>query len=171
MRKLLLSIAAIFCFSSLSNAQEIEVGLNLGLGIPVGDIGEAYGSGFAWNINGYYGISDKLSAGLEIGSTTFNSSINSPFGGFDIDFSLTEFIAVGRYKFYDKEKLSLGAGMGLGLYSNSGSELGISPRVYGSYMLTDEIGLTANIPFHLLLTEGSLNYMQIRVGGFYLLSL
>jgi hypothetical protein len=171
MKKILLTIAAFSCFLSYSKAQEIELGLNMGLGFPVGEISDVYGGGFAWNINGYYGISDKLSAGLEIGSTTFNSSVNTSFGAFDLDFSLTEFIAVGRYQLYEKEKLAFGAGMGLGLYSNSGSELGISPRVYGSYMLTDEIGLTANIPFHLLLTEGDLNYMAIRIGGFYLLSL
>ncbi len=100
--------------------------LNFGGGIPVGDIGDNFGGGFAWNINGYYGISEELSAGLEIGGTTFNSSVNTIFGSFDADFTLTEVIAVGRYKFYEKEALQIGAGLGLGLYRGSGnSELGI----------------------------------------------
>lgn len=176
MKNLLLAFATLFLFTSASLAQksdltELELGINLGGGIPVGDITNSFGGGFAWNINGYYGISEELSAGLEIGGTTFNSSISTPFGAFGADFTLTEFLAVGRYKFFEKEALQIGGGLGLGLYSGGGnSELGISPRVYGSYMLTDEIGLTANIPFNLILTEGSLNYLQIRVGAFYLLS-
>lgn len=172
MKNCIISLLALFCISSTSYAQDIELGLNLGAGIPVGDISDAFGGGFAWNINGYYGVSEELSAGLEIGGTSFNSSVSTPFGSFDADFSITEIIAVGRYKFFEKEALQIGGGLGLGLYSGEGStEIGISPRVYGSYMLTGEIGLTANIPFNLILTEGSLNYLQIRVGAFYLLSL
>ena len=171
MKNYILSLVALFCISGVTYAQDLELGINLGAGIPVGDISDAFGGGLAWNINGYYGVSDELSAGLEIGATTFNSSINSGFG-FDPDFTLTEFIAVGRYQFYEKDELSIGAGLGLGLYSGSGnSELGLSPRFYGSYMLTDEIGLTANIPFNLIITESSFNYLQIRVGAFYLLSI
>lgn len=178
MKNLLLAFATLFLFTSASLAQksdltELELGINLGGGIPVGDIANNFGGGFAWNINGYYGLSDELSAGLEIGTTTFNSSVRTVFGSINVgNFTITEILAVGRYKFYEKEALQIGGGLGLGLYSGSGnSELGISPRVYGSYMLTDEIGLTANIPFNLILTEGSLNYLQIRVGAFYLLAL
>lgn len=177
MKNLLLSFLALFCVSNFTIAQEIELGLNLGGGIPVGDIAEGTNGGFAWNINGYYGISEELSAGLEIGGTTFNGDVPTGFINFDADITITEILAVGRYKFVQKDALDVGAGFGLGLYrrsadiSGSATNLGISPRVYGSYMITDEIGLTANIPFNIVLGDESFNYLQIRVGGFYLLSI
>jgi hypothetical protein len=172
MKNLVLSLLALFCISNSTFAQEIELGLNLGGGIPVGDVAEGTNGGFAWNINGYYGISEELSAGLEIGGTTFNIDIPTGFITIDADFTITEILAVGRYKFVQKDALDIGAGFGLGLYSGSANtNLGISPRVYGSYMITDEIGLTANIPFNIVLGDGPSNYLQIRVGGFYLLSL
>jgi len=172
MKNLLLGFLALFCFTSSTIGQEVELGLNLGAGIPVGDVAEGTNGGFAWNINGYYGISEELSAGLEIGGTTFNVDVPTGFITLDADFTITEILAVGRYKFVQKDALDVGAGFGLGLYSGSANtNLGISPRVYGSYMLTDEIGLTANIPVNIVRGDGSFNYLQIRVGGFYLLSI
>jgi hypothetical protein len=92
MKNLLLSFLALFCITSSTIGQEVELGLNLGGGFPVGDVAEGTNGGFAWNINGYYGISEELSAGLEIGGTTFNVDVPAGFITLDADFTLTEIL-------------------------------------------------------------------------------
>ena len=87
----------------------------------------------------------------------------------DLSFTLTEILVVGNYIFLESDQLRVGGGLGAGFYANDGGEeIGVSPRVFAQYMVTDNIGLSAQIPVNLLFVESSnFNYAGFRVGAFY----
>ena len=163
------AVLAFFAFGS-ADGQSIDAGAHIGLGLPFGDIGDVYDPGFSWNVFGLYNINDQISAGLEIGGTTFAGEIVSPFlGTMDLSFTLTEILVVGNYIFLESDQLRVGGGLGAGFYANDGGgEIGVSPRVFGQYMVTENIGLSAQIPVNFLFVEYSnINYAGFRVGAFY----
>jgi|GEM_PF-1350060 len=173
MKNLLAAVVIALGTFGYAQAQTIDAGANIGLGIPFSDLGDVYDPGFSWNIFGLYHFNDQISAGLEIGASTFTGSVEIPFFGTqDLSFTLTEVLVVGNYVFLDNGELRLGGGLGAGIFANDGSEIGISPRVFAQYMVTDNIGLSAQIPVNILFIENAdFNYAVIRVGGFYRLDL
>jgi hypothetical protein len=155
---------------SATQAQNIDAGANIGLALPTGDFGDVYDPGFSWNIFGFYHFSDQVSAGLEIGGSSFSGEIDlGIFGTQSLDFTLTEILAVGNFVFLDSDGLRLGGGIGAGFFSSDGgSEVGLSPRFFAQYMVSENIGLNAQLPFNMVLTGGGdFNYIVFRVGGFY----
>lgn len=151
---------------SATQAQNLDGGINFGLAIPTGDFGNVYDPGLSWNLFGYYHFSDRASAGLEMGGSRFNGEDNLGFFGAQY---LTEALALGNFVFLDNDELLLGGGLGAGLLGARGSiDLGISPRIFAQYMVSDNFGLNAQLPFNMVLTGGgNLNYIVFRVGGFY----
>lgn len=159
---LMTAVIAFFAFGS-ADGQSIDAGAHIGLGLPFGDIGNVYDPGFSWNVFGLYNVNDQISAGLEIGGTTFAGEI------VDVNFTLTEILVVGNYIFLESDQLRVGGGLGAGFYAIEGEgEIGVSPRVFGQYMVTENIGLSAQIPVNFLFVEYiNINYAGFRVGAFY----
>jgi len=170
MKILLMTAFVALCAIGSADAQSIDAGANVGLGLPFGDMGDVYDPGFSWNVYGLYNINDQVSAGLEIGGTTFSGEVVVPLlGTLDLSFTLTEILVVGNYVFLESDQLRVGGGLGAGFYANDGGEeIGVSPRVFARYMVTNNIGLSAQIPVNLLFVESSnFNYAGFRVGAFY----
>lgn len=179
MKKLLFMTALIFGAFGMAQGQSIDFGLNGGLTLPFGDISEA-GVGFAWTGHATYHATDELNFGLEYGSRAFTRS--ESFGGltFESTIVFANFLGVANYNFLSDGDITLGAGLGAGIFTSSirdvdGSgqtDFGISPRISGTYLLTDNIGLSAAIPFNMVFSEGSTTtFAELRVGAFYRLEL
>ncbi len=112
MKKLFLCAFAVFAFASV-NAQELKVGVSLGL--PIGDAGDLYTFNLTSDVLYLWEVSEEFSAGVATGiSYNFGDSI----GPFDVDDAVfLPIAAAGRYAV--SEKFTVGADLGYGI--------GISP--------------------------------------------
>lgn len=119
MKKLLLCAAiAIFAITSVS-AQEFNLGVNLGL--PLGDIKDAYTLNIGVEANYLWQVSDQFDAGISAG---YSHYLGDSVGGFDIDDAgFLPIAAAGRLNLSEDFTIGLDLGYAIGI-SPSGNDGG-----------------------------------------------
>jgi|SRR5690606_3470372 len=129
MKKLLLStVIAVFAIINV-NAQEFNLGVNVGL--PLGDIKDAYTLNIGVEANYLWQVSEEFDAGVTAG---YSHYLGDSIGGFDIDDAgFLPIAAAGRFSV--SEDFTIGADLGYAIgVSPSGNEGGFyyAPKVqYG----------------------------------------
>lgn len=129
MKKLfLLPIFAIFAITTV-NAQEFNAGLNVGL--PLGDIEDAYTLNIGVEANYLWNVSEEFDAGISAG---YSHYLGDSIGGFDFeDAGFLPIAAAGRFNLSEDFTIGTDLGYAIGI-SPSGNDGGFyyAPKVqYG----------------------------------------
>lgn len=123
-KTLLASIVLLFSFVC-TNAQmtqgDFTFGAGIQLALPMGTFGNSYSFGIGAQLQGEYALTDQISGLATTGYTSFiGKTINTGFGDFKVPSVGHIPILVGA-RFYPSEQFFVGAQVGLGLYTGSGS--------------------------------------------------
>lgn len=173
MKKVLFTAILAIATSVSANAQW-KVGADLGLQVPIGTYGDAYGLGFGFAVSGEYLVTESIGVGLQIGYF----SIGSGSGLYDTGMSLVPITATGKYYFMT-EGLKPYAGLDLGLYRigfdygfglgvASETKFGLAPVAGVQYEFTDNWALDGNLKYNYIAAEGkAFTTFGINVGVVY----
>jgi len=160
--KKLLMIAAVAVFGMTSlNAQEFNVGVNVGL--PTGDADIGYTLGLGLEANYLWEVSDQFQAGVSAGYSHFlGEDINLGFlgtTGFE-DAGFVPVAAAGRYAASDDFTLGLDLGYAVGI-SPDGNDGGFyyAPKV--QYGISDNMDIVAS--YRGVSTDG-ITFSSINLG-------
>jgi len=131
MKKVILLL--VVALSVVTASAQIKVGLNGGVGIPMGTFGDVFNTGFGGGISGEYLITPNISIGLNAGIYSFGmkDELLDLFGMEDMDgidlgdlldmsakFQITPITLTGKYYFITEGGIKPYAGLDLGLYSS-----------------------------------------------------
>ncbi len=157
MKKTILFVGALIVATSMS--AQINVGVNFLLGFPSGEWADGVNTGFGGGVEGNYFVNEDISVGLEVGFNSFGTDVDGA------SFSITPISIKGEYYFLDDEFRPF-VGFGFGYYLVSGKSpgfpplipevnatmngFGISPRIGGSYQVSDLIAIVLNINYNIL---------------------
>ena len=125
MKKLLLSAAFIVAAFTVTNAQSEQSGFRFGvgasLGVPIGDFGNAFSFGIGGEAQGEYLFTEKVSAVLNSGYTSF---IGKTVSGFKQP-AVGVIPILAGVRIYPSEQFFIGARAGLGIFTGSGSSTSV----------------------------------------------
>lgn len=181
MKKMVLVLVALVALGSLSFAQnKMTIGGNAGLYFPMGDFGEAYGTGFGILPQFEYGLNENMNIIGSIGYVSWGGeSYTDPFTGLSVESSLSNIpIAVGgKYYFGTGDMKPYGmANLSMNMMTFSVEILGISGSVSETYMglvfgggfektLNEKMSLDIGGAFDMIMSEGeSSNDLVIKAG-------
>lgn len=166
MKKVLLT-AVVVLFALTANAQ-IKVGIGAGLGLPMGDFGDGFKSGFGGAVTGKYMLSENMAVGLNIGYYSFKSKASD-----DIKLSMMPITGLFNY-YFATEGFKPYAGADLGFYSakvksdiagfsfsTSETKFGFAPVVGFEYGLGETMNLDVNAKYNMV---SDANFVTINVG-------
>ncbi|OFY13101.1 MAG: hypothetical protein A2X11_13115 [Bacteroidetes bacterium GWE2_42_24] len=181
---LMLAVVMMAGFSSQSFGQ-IKIGVNAGLGLPMGDFGDSYKMGFGGSVEGKYFLNENIAVGATFGYYSFTGkdelltalSLGTESSA-DAKFTIMPILATVDYYFATEGfKPYVGAGVGLyswkskvtipnyGDYEVTGSDFGVAPTVGFCYGLSEKIDLNVNAKYNMIFTEGSsTTYLGVNVG-------
>jgi hypothetical protein len=181
MKKILLATVVVL-FAISANAQ-LKIGVNGGLGLPMGSFGDANKMGFGGGVVGKYLLNEKIALGLNIGYYSF--------AGKDLGLGITgEKLSImpitALFNFYfASEGFKPYVGADLGFYSvkyktptidlggfgtiegssETLTKIGFAPTVGFEASLSEKVGLDVNAKYHYISTEGdATSYIGINVG-------
>ena len=184
MKKVILLL--VVALSVVTASAQIKVGLNGGVGIPMGNDADVMKTGFGGGISAEYLVTPNIGVGL---SYSFNS-----FGlkdeyleimdmvGVDASFSISPTVLTGRYYFQPENSIKPYAGLDLGIYSQkmsmkvlgfsvgsiSTSDFGLAPVVGLQFGLSQKLALDVNAKYHYVFTEGdSSSFIGFNLGLVY----
>lgn len=99
MKKVLVVLIALFCLVGMTNAQsKIGVSVQGGIGLPMGDFGDAYDMGFGGFATGTYTLNPNLDIIATVGYFTYNNKVID-----DATFSAIPILGGVRY-YFGKDK-------------------------------------------------------------------
>ncbi len=170
MKKTMIFLAFIMAGLFVTNAHaQVSVGANFGMyKTAVENADPVYG----FNIAGKYNFTDNLRAGINLGYYFKTTEIL----GTKIT-SYTMPVAAGVEYVFLSSDFSPFAGLDVGLYnygarsknsSSSKSYFGVAPIVGVEYKLADNLLLTGNFKYHLLLNEDVKNGLGFNIGAAFL---
>ena len=154
------------CSVTTSHAQGIKLVANAGGVIPVSDLKDVAGGGFAANVYLAYMFSEKMGVEGHVGYHKFGSEDISP--GVDISSAFIP-IKIGLVKLWGESKRFY-TNPSLGIYSGAldfeGSDFGMGPRVGYLFPLGEgNATLDVGAEFHNVFTDpDNLRYFAITVG-------
>lgn len=181
--KKLIVLAGVALVGLSMNAQRLDIGANLMLGLPMGDynFGDADdqtsmppGLGLGGGIEANYWFNDAFSAGLEVGFISFGENeIDDEGLIFHTSGQFIPIIVKGDYHFLDdafRPFVGLGIGYGVvsrewtikeedflldGDFTSSWNQSGviISPRAGALYQVSDIIAINLSIQYNLMMNE------------------
>ena len=167
-------LAALALFTVGAGAQ-IKVGANAAIGIPMGDLGDVYSTGFGGGISGKYMINDNMAAGASFNYISLGSDNDA------MEYSIMPIVANFSY-YFGTEGFKPYAGLDLGVFMSkykidlgflgssetSTSDLGFAPVIGCEYAFTDAIALDANLKYNYIMTEGDAStLLGINIGIIY----
>jgi len=123
MKKIILSTVAIMAFG-FANAQEGNFKLGAHIGLPIGDIEDAYSLNLGADVAYIWNVADKFNAGVTTGYSTYLAktyTYNDGVNSVEIKGDAAGFIpvaAIGQYSLADN--LFLCADLGYAIYAGSG---------------------------------------------------
>lgn len=139
MKKFLLTIAMV-AFGFAANAQDGEFNAGVNLGLPVGDVSDAYSFTLGAEVNYLFSVSDDFKVGPSAGFVQF---FGDEIGGFDVaDASFLPLAAAGRFAVSDEFTLGADLGYAVGL-SPDGNDGGFYYRPMVGYTISEGIMLQA----------------------------
>jgi hypothetical protein len=165
MKKLLLTATFIVAVLTVTNAQSEGSGFRFGagvsMGLPIGDFGDGYSFGIGGEAQGEYLFTEKVSAVLNSGYTSF---IGKTVSGSKVPaVGLIPILAGVRV--YPSEQFFIGARAGLGIFTGSGNSTSV-------FQYRPEIGYNAGpvqiaLSFNGLTKDGASNNF-IGLTGLYI---
>lgn len=172
-----LLFVALFSLLSLSVfAQKVSV--QAGLAFPMGDFGDAAGTGFGISGTYEYFLEKGMSLTGSIGYYSFGAKEDIP--GFDYSLSNIPIMVGGRYYLGKGEFVPyVGAEVGLNMISTtitmsffgspvevdaSSTEFGVNPYVGCKYAISPKLMLDANLKYNVIMSDPSTTYLGINVG-------
>ena len=146
------------------------LGINAGLAMPMGDLGDAVGMGFFGGATYTYKLNQQFGVGGDVNYTTFGKK-----NDVDFKFHMLQFGAHGKYYFPMKDgKMAPYAKVGLGMYNvsetlpgvdilgvtygggtYSASKMGFSLGAGTTMKLNDKASWGLEAMYHMVSTEGS----------------
>jgi hypothetical protein len=190
MKKILLALSiAVMAFST--NAQQIKLGGNLGLAVPMGDFGDVAGTGFGFSATGKYMLNEQMAVGANLGYYGFGEKEYSVgYGTVKVGYSIIPVTGLFHYYFLT-EGLKVYAGGDLGFYSckatvttpsysaygytvaggtasTSETKIGFAPTVGVEYPINDMLSFEGNLKYQYIATSGTaITAFGINVGILY----
>ena len=186
----LLAIMLLFIGTINQSQAQISLGLNLGVGIPTGDMADVskggLSTGFGGELQGRYHVNDNFAFGLNIGYYNWGISATVPTG---LTFKFTTLPVMGVVDFYLKrDGFRPFTGVELGYcnwtatvsgsiaslpvdISNTGSGIAFAPFFGGAYPISDNLDLFGKLKYFFAVTENSsngasnLSYFALNVGA------
>ncbi|CAL2084464.1 OMP_b-brl domain-containing protein [Tenacibaculum sp. 190524A05c] len=139
MKKFLLTIAMV-AFGFAANAQDGEFNAGVNLGLPTGDVSDAYSFAVSAEVNYLFSVSDDFKVGPSLGFANF---FGKDVGGVTVDSaSFLPLAAAGRFAV--SEEFTLGADLGYGIgISPDGNDGGFYYRPMVGYNIAENIMLQA----------------------------
>ncbi len=173
--KTTLIIAILFAvFSSPTFAQnnKMQLGGEVSLALPMGDMGDAYGTGFgltgvfSYSLNpqllltgsvGYISFGEKI-AGLSFSTVPVNAGIQYRFNQ---DKKFQPYIGAETLLFFSSAKVNTGF---FGSVSSSSTDFGFTPIVGAAFPIAPNMEIRANLKYHIIFTSGSSSTF-LGIGG------
>lgn len=142
MKKLFLAAFAVFAFASV-NAQEFKAGV--GVGLPSGDVSDAYTLNINVDLNYLWEVSDEFQAGVASGIGYYlGDSIDFAGQSFDVDDAMfLPIAAAGRYAISEEFTLGADLGYALGL-SPDGNDGGFYYAPRAQYSISDALDIVVS---------------------------
>ena len=173
-------------------AQNMQVGLELGLEVPVGDFSIGYAPGYCFGASGKYFLNEKMAVGGNLLYNSFHGYVFKDVYSYETwrnSAAATAFTGLFQYNFTDgKAKLYGGGDLGFYFWRSRyyydywinpaghhsyeyrtwhETELGIAPFGGIAYDISDKLVFDGNIKLNLMLSQIGLNYLGFNVGLFY----
>lgn len=168
---------------SLNTSAQIRIGGQVGVALPMGNLGDVVSTGFGFHGLFVYQLQPQLELTGLIGYTTFGSKTTDIYG--DYSFSMVPVLAGIRYSFSPEGENPfrpyVGAELGLIFstvsyktdfgffggsqeFSASSTDFCFAPQVGMYYALSPAIDLDANLKFNVI---SDANYIGINAGILY----
>ena len=171
MKKIFLLFAFAAIFSVKAQAQ-VQLGLHAGVGIPMGNFGDAYNLGIGGGGNFKYLLSDNFALGASVSYYTFGGK-DLGIPGYDAPSSnLIPIHANAEYYFGDgSTKPFIGADLGVTMTSSSAAgsksqtNFSFAPILGIKFGLGDSVDLFGNAKYNVVTNEiSNLSYVGINFG-------
>ncbi len=143
MKKFLLTIAMV-AFGFAANAQDGEFNAGVNLGLPIGDVSDAYSFTLGAEVNYLFSVSDDFKVGPSVGYVQFFGKDFDVLGVSipGVDASFMPLAAAGRFAVSDEFTLGADLGYAIGL-SPDGNDGGFYYRPMVGYNISDNVMLQA----------------------------
>lgn len=186
MKKIVLSLIVVFLFVAFTNnsrAQDMKVGAQIGVALPLGDFGDVASTGFGGLGTFHYVLKPNITLTGALGYYYFGSDkdISNALGSYgDYSYSIIPLVAGIRYhlgKKADEFNPYIGGEIGLYFvsfsykanlpywgtqeYSDSETKFGLSPMAGFTYNLQKNLVLDVNAKFSVV---EDLNHFVVNVG-------
>jgi hypothetical protein len=177
-----LVLFTVLAFAGYTSAQKMGAEVQIGVGLPMGDFGDVFKTGFGGQGTFLYSLNPEITLTGAIGYYTFTNKDYS-----DLTFSTVPVLVGGRYIF-SKGSISPYAGAELGLHfssvkvnipkietpfgsygggseSESSTNFGFSPMVGFMMPLSPALNLDVNLKYNIVSTSGAAsNFLGINAG-------
>lgn len=183
-RSIALALCVLAVAATAASAATSEVGLNAGVTLPMGDFGDAVGTGFFGGGSYTYHVNEMFGLGADINYHKFGKK-DFTFNGSTVsdDFSAIQYGVHGKYFFKMKTKEMPYIKVGLGMYSLSekasstvngvdysatvtDSKFGISAGIGSDWAMSDKASWGIEALYHNIMTDNKSSAM-ITVGARY----
>lgn len=161
MKKVILSVVALVAISFGAHAQRFDLGVNIPVGLPSGDIADGLGLGIGGGVFAKYFVADNIAVGAEIDFLSFSGE--EVDGEEGIGSTLMPLMVTGDYHVMPDEDFDFYGGLGIGYFMIGGDYgdaldelelskggLGIAPRVGINYLLADALRINFNVGYNLV---------------------
>lgn len=177
----LLIIVALLSVNSSAQTHPMRVGGQVGLGLPLGNLSDAYSAGFSINGLFIYNLQNQLDLTGNLGYMRLGSKVS----GLDASFSTVPLLAGIRYSFAGSSAFTPYVGAELGLFFSSttvsydfgffgtqtatasSTDFGFIPQAGFTYPLSPALTLDANLKFNIITGGGSETILGINAGVTY----
>lgn len=181
--KRFLVIFAIFTLVLVSSneveANNISVGGDIGLALPVGDFSDAAGLGFGIDAKAIFPLNPDIAIGASLGYYTWAEKVDG-FGYSNIPITGTfmYFLSPGPTRFYIGGDLSINmltatvdlGGFFGGSVSSTDTYLGFAPVVGVVAPIGDNLNITGTAKYNIIFSSGSsLSFISLRAGVMFVL--
>ncbi|OCB77927.1 hypothetical protein [Flavobacterium crassostreae] len=128
MKKIILTVAAVFAFG-IANAQEGQFKIGAHVGLPMGDIKDAFSLNVGADVAYLWEIDEQFKVGATTGYTTFLGKTSTtdlgPFGSIEVKTDPIGFLPLaGTAQYTIAEDFFIGADLGYAIYVGKGTSDG-----------------------------------------------
>jgi hypothetical protein len=176
MKKLLFAFVLIgFCLfaNPQLKAENISLGGDIGLALPVGDFGNAAGLGFGIDAKAIFPINPDIAIGASIGYYSWGEKVTGiSYSNIPIAGTFMYFVSQGPSRFYIGSDLSINMlsvkidfGGFFGSQSSTETYVGLAPLVGIIHPINDNMNLTGTVKYNIIFSSGnSISFISIRGG-------
>lgn len=155
-------------------ADNISLGGDIGLALPVGDFGNAAGLGFGIDAKAIFPINPDIAIGASIGYYSWGEKITGfSYSNIPITGTFMYFVSQGPTRFYIGGDLSINmlsvtidmGGFFGGKASTTETYIGFAPVVGVVHPINDNLNLTGTAKYNIIFSSGSsISFISLRAG-------